>query len=1036
MGLKKLAKGLKRSVVGDIFNISVGSVFGFAKDILGYAIKQLVDIPKIGDQLNEQGQDYSAEFRNSRVEVKDKVPLAYGETRIWFKVINGYAKWIDSQQVLVSYCVVGRGIYDLLDLNIGNLAVGNFGMQRSLLLLPNQPLPPDFSHPNVYVSPDVGQQEMQAGGIRLIEVGPETVTVTTGTVSAGSSRLTLNNLFDGIFVGATFTIVDGAQAGSYVVQARDGGAEPDWIEITPTIPNGSLTASFNWQAYESDGVTITSPEKDKPAIEFVFSAAPDQISGPAGTLRRFNPGDLVVIQGGANDSNTFTIVTTDGDQVLGVSPAPTPETTTASTIRLLRRRTPATMACPRGERTKKATIVFQYPQGLGFAKGEDPNNRTIEYEIRWRSMDDANNPLEPWQSTIVRDTDRTLNKARYFEHDLVFDDAIRPQISAARITYLPDDSRYVDNAVWIQLRSELEPKPGEDPSNDPNTTRLALMVGVTGQLTELQEQTINGLTRRWLKTYVDGEWTDEQPTRSTQWALADWLVNESDGSIGYEDLNAEEFATRAAASTANFDAVIDAPVQFWQTAQQIADRDFCKPYLDPVSQLFRLARDEASDPVVILAHGFNCALDSLSIDTPTSQTRFGVRAKIIDPLTWQERDDGPVYGDDTDPREVQVFGCKEWDAGYEHAAHDYLDNRLRVITTSAQTTRQEVENVRYFDRAWVVSPLGMGQASEIVSLYGTSLLVRQPLKWQAGAQHYVILQDADGTPTARINATRMSDTQMTLASAPGITLRPYGGPRANLCIFGWDEAPGIRANGPRIAICESGKGNELRQATISLRFDDDRVHAPITEYPIDPRASEGEPTYLALTGLALTYSAGKWTAAVDVNSDATVYEFERKWSGELGWTRVTIGGRNTATIPVDGGGTLQVRARAYADGGIGPYTDPVSAQVGDGSHLAVSLSTYSAYGARPTPSVATPRVYGYAQGGDPGYTYQWIRTSGSSAIVAGTPTASDTVFGASVPAGQTLTAQFILRATDSLGATDDSDPLTVTLTNLSAEDLT
>ena len=1053
MGLKKIGKkafgkkgllggqigsmigGFALGPVGVLAGAAIGS--GLATDLLGLAIKQLVKMPKLPDNLAERGQDYNVEFRNNKISPGDRKPVGYGEFRVWPAAVCSYPVWNDNQQVWLLYGVIGRGVYEMLDLNIGTTPIGNFGRQRSLILGPGDPLPPDFMHANMFVSTDVGEQDLQAGGTKVVETDAETVTASVGT-APGTTRLTLSNFFDGVYVDSQFFIRTGPNAGGYVVKARDGGSEPNWVEISPTLPAGSFTAEFSWQAYDNGSVTITVPGKDEPAVELVFSAGPDQIRStlPTKGIGKFNPGDLLLVRGGANDGETFTVVWSNGDDTIGVSPAPTPQTTTDSTLRLLRRWTPAVYGTTPGERTRKSTLTIRYSNGLAFAKGEHPNNRTIEYALRWRSVDDVGNPLGAWNVSTFSQTDNVTNKPVYIEHTLEYPDAVRPQMQLARLTSLPDDSRYVDSATWVQLRSELESVPGEDPANDPLYTRVAIMVGVTGQLNEVQQQSFNGLAQRWLPQYIDGEWTAPLPTRSPVWAMVDWMTQEHDGSPIFElaHFDADELAARAADGDdrgLHFDAYVDAEVPFWETAQNIAERDRLMPYLDPETHIWRMARDEASAPVAAFAHGFGCSIPSLSIDTPTSQTKFGVRAIYTDPATWQQRDDGPVYGDDTDPRDLQLFGCKEFRPAYDAVAFDYLDKRLRVVTGTLQTWRDDVRPLRVQSRVWITHPIGMGQASEIVTLSGTALRVRQPIQWQDGAQHYVILQ-GDGAPSARINVTRgATDQHLVLASVPAVTLNEYGGPRLNLCLFGWDAAPGIRANGPRIAICESAQAQGLREATVQLRFDDARVYEPVTEYLEDPLENEGELPVLALTGLAVAFVGGQWVASVDVNASAVAYEFERKWAGELGWTRANFGASPTAVIPSDGGGVLMVRARAWGDASFGPYTPAVSSNVGGGV-LSVTLSRDSI-----ADSVTRPptRVFGYAQGGTPPYvSYAWVRTAGSASIEPYTPAAPDTAFRrpAYVPPGGNVSADFVLRVTDSVGGIADSAPLVVTIWNFSA----
>lgn len=64
--------------------------------------------------------------------------------------------------------------------------------------------------------------------------------------------------------------------------------------------------------------------------------------------------------------------------------------------------------------------------------------------------------------------------------------------------------------------------------------------------------------------------------------------------------------------------------------------------------------------------------------------------------------------------------------------------------------------------------------------------------------------------------------------------------------------------------------------------------------------------------------------------------------------------------------------------------------------------------------VTSPAVVS-ATGGAGGYTYAWVRTSGSASITAATPAAASTTFSATVAPEETLTAVFTCTITDAAG---------------------
>ena len=106
----------------------------------------------------------------------------------------------------------------------------------------------------------------------------------------------------------------------------------------------------------------------------------------------------------------------------------------------------------------------------------------------------------------------------------------------------------------------------------------------------------------------------------------------------------------------------------------------------------------------------------------------------------------------------------------------------------------------------------------------------------------------------------------------------------------------------------------------------------------------------------------------------------------------------------------------------------ITAVVGGGN---VNLSNYDVFatrhGGNKTGVVTSESVTSTVTFGTPPYTYHWTRVSGSTAIIASTPTAAATTFTGSVTNGINKTAQFKLTVTDSLAVSHDSDPVDIEL---------
>lgn len=1050
MGLfKKIVSISTGAVIGALIGGPVGALVGAAafasgvpQDLLGKLL--LPKIPGAPENLEENGQDYKASVRNKPAELGDVKPEVLGQTRVAFKLKNLYYGCQGSEQYIFVWAHVTRGYAQLSDLNINMIPLANFGQQLSALLWPGVPLP-TWIHPNVYTSGDVGDQELVAGSLTHYLTASESVTVTTGTAPS-SSRIARSGFFDGAYIDMALSIKTSAIAGEYIVVDADPAA--DWVEVQPTVTNGTYSAVFEWTGYSDNGDALTVPKKDADDIELVFSAGPDQISGPAGSMLPINVNDeLIVLDSPLNEGKHFTVRWSDGDSTIGVSPAPTPETVTGAKLRLVIRRGTPVYDAPRGEKTLKAIASIFYGSGLGFAEDSDTiSNRTIQFEFRWQEVDDAGNPLGDWTTEYFEQTDNVVRRPRRIDQVFAYSTAARRRVTLARLTGEPNDTRRVDACTWGQFRAELEPRAGEDQTVDPDCTTVALRVRVTGSLTAQQQQRFNGRASRLAAVYADGVWGDRVPTRNFAWQLAQWLVENSRGVITRDMLNVDagdprSFVSRAAAADAEeiagfyfCDANIDAEVRFWEMAQAIAGRFRCELFRDPITGLFSLARDEESTPVEVFAHGLNCQLGDLKMETPTLQTRFGVRANFTDGTTWQPRDDGPVYGDDEDPREITVFGCTSWDAAYPAAYFDYADARYRVIDSTLNTER-EGRALKLKDRVWVGGrAYGLGDAANVYSLTGTALMVLPPVKWQPGAQHYVILQSADGNHTARINVTRgASDQLMTLASDPGITLRTDG--VENVCLFGWDAAEGVRARGPKLAICQGGTADGLRRMNIDIAFDDSRVYADPGEPPIDPMATTGVAPVLTATITSLTMVSGHPVVTVSASSGTIDIDYEWCWQGDLSFTRFNYGAITSAIVPAVGGGVLQVRVKPYGDAVFGDYSEVAELVIGGAGSLTVTLSRYDAYGAKNGAIVTTGQtVSPTVSGGTGPYTGVWVRDPIDDFMNALNPTGA-TKFQGNVGISGSGQDNMFYRATDSLGAVADSPPVLVTLESLGGSTL-
>jgi hypothetical protein len=430
----------------------------------------------------------------------------------------------------------------------------------------------------------------------------------------------------------------------------------------------------------------------------------------------------------------------------------------------------------------------------------------------------------------------------------------------------------------------------------------------------------------------------------------DWMVNQSQGAITLANIDVDSFVESAADADANedtFDAVFDREVGLWEGAQSILRVARSKPILDPFTRLYKVYRDEPSDPVQLFADGFNCRTGGDSIALPDADTVSGVYVTFMDPLLWTERE-GPIVGTDADPRKARGFGFTTWDAAWREANFQYRDLLYRNHSVSIQTEMEGLLPI-HGNRVLLASAAkGWGHSGEVVEQSGTTLRVWPAPVWTAAQNHFVYLQDDDGVPQGPFPCTQGSGPDvLILDSDPGLTLRVGAGWRS-LFAFGHD-GEGVEADAPRIAIVQERTADSGRTASLNLLFDHDFVHEDPGPAPEDPYATDSEIPDLTITGLvadsvitgaildeegnaildenedALIDEEGGLGVVIHVEWDAvagaTSYELRWKYVGIPGWNAGYVGIDNEADFAVTQDGTVRIRVRAISTSYIGPETE-------------------------------------------------------------------------------------------------------------------
>jgi hypothetical protein len=213
--------------------------------------------------------------------------------------------------------------------------------------------------------------------------------------------------------------------------------------------------------------------------------------------------------------------------------------------------------------------------------------------------------------------------------------------------------------------------------------------------------------------------------------------------------------------------------------------------------------------------------------------------------------------------------------------------------------------------------------------------------------HFVYLQDEDGTPVGPINVTQgLNENYLVLESDPGITLRT-GQTWKTLFAFGHNGDSGSNPDAPRIAIVQQRSANSLRTASLDLLFDHPYVHEDPGTAPTDPYATNSEIPDLSLTGLTasavygdgilldesgepLLDESGEYlldetgsTGVVihvewDAVSGATSYQLRWKLVSVAGWHYASTIGTSIDFAATVAPGTYNIHVKALSTTYVGP----------------------------------------------------------------------------------------------------------------------
>ncbi len=404
------------------------------------------------------------------------------------------------------------------------------------------------------------------------------------------------------------------------------------------------------------------------------------------------------------------------------------------------------IANPPETQTDKIAIDIIIPTGLYYSNDSGAlDNRTITWDIEARTIDDAGVAIGSWiiiaSETITAATNTPIRNT--YKYTVT---AGRYEVRAIRTNTKDTSLRVGNNINWNALRSHLTTIP-----TPINATMIALKMRATDNLSQRSSRMVNCIITRKLALWdsVNG-WSAPQVTQSIAWALADILRSNYGATLSDERIDLSALATLDAIWTARgdtFNAVFDSKMTVWDALSQTARCGRAVPFMQ--GGVVRFVRDEEKTLPVVLFSPRNIVKNSFSIEyiMPGEDTADSVKVEFFNSNTWKTDEVTAALPDSSalTPATVALFGCTDkWQAMRE-GLYMAAANRYRRRLVSFKT---ELEGMipTYGDLIAISHDMpSWGSTGEITSYTHPVLILSEPVTFEDGQNHYIVLRKRDGS---------------------------------------------------------------------------------------------------------------------------------------------------------------------------------------------------------------------------------------------------------------------------------------------------
>ncbi len=392
-----------------------------------------------------------------------------------------------------------------------------------------------------------------------------------------------------------------------------------------------------------------------------------------------------------------------------------------------------------GRATTAVTFWLRFPDGLyQIDANGDYQPVTVGFQIQYRAAGSA----DPWQVLAGAHTLTAVLVARRDARIDLTTPAGSWEFRIARTAAQSTDPRVRDRAELTGVRVV-----GQAPLDGYGDVTL-LVVKSTGR----RIGKVACVATRKLPVW-NGSWSAPQATRSIPWAVAE-VVRTVTGSDAMLDLPAlQALDVTLAARGDHFDGRFDNPLSAMEAIDHIARAGRCSAFVQ--FGLLRLVRDEAQTGYSAMFTPLNMRRRSWQLKRlprrPDEPDHYIV--EYLDAADWRVKEVVCDLGSRTKPKRLKLFGVTDKLQAWREGMYWLRTRRYRrkLITF---TTGLEGRALQPLDRILVGHDVyGFIHFGELYAIYGSSLILSNPVNFYGQPQADLYLRQPDGSPVGPLKVT-------------------------------------------------------------------------------------------------------------------------------------------------------------------------------------------------------------------------------------------------------------------------------------------